>query len=321
MNELHYDIISDIHGRFDKLADLMERMGYQPAGEDFIPPAGHKALFLGDLIDTKPGHPLPGGVRATLRAVKAMCDAGHALCLMGNHELNAICYHTMGPNREHLRVHGSRNKKTHQGTLDDFPDHADPAGEWRTQWMPWLKALPLFLDLGGLRAIHACWHPGYLAGLEGKSLADDGFLLACADKRTPEGEAIEALLKGIEVPLPDPHFFTDHTGTKRKQFRARWWEVPGDDIHCRDLVFPASEQIAEVPVDPAARRLFSPYPADAPPVFFGHYFKPADSPVQSERHNVACLDHSAATGGPLVAYRWKGEARINPAHYIVSHEA
>ncbi len=55
MNELHYDIISDIHGRFDKLAALMERMGYQPAGEGFIPPTGHKALFLGDLIDTKPG--------------------------------------------------------------------------------------------------------------------------------------------------------------------------------------------------------------------------------------------------------------------------
>ncbi len=320
MNEFHYDIISDIHGRFDKLAALMERMGYQSAGEGFIPPAGHKALFLGDLIDPKPGHAFPGGVRATLRAVKAMIDAGHAHCLMGNHELNAICYHTMGPNGEHLRVQGSRNRKTHQGTLDDFPGHADPAGEWRTLWMPWLKALPLFLDLGGLRAIHACWHPGYLAALEGKSLADDGFLLACADKRTPEGEAIEALLKGIEVPLPDPHFFTDHTGTKRKQFRARWWEVPGDDIRCRDLVFPASEQIAKVPVDPAARSLFSPYPADAPPVFFGHYFKPADSPAHPERHNVACLDHSAATGGPLVAYRWKGEARINPKHYI-THES
>ena len=317
MKELiHYDIIADIHGRFDKLAALMERMGYQSVGKGFIPPAGHKALFLGDLIDPKPGHALPGGVRATLHAVKAMCDAGHALCLMGNHELNAICYHTMGPNGEHLRIQGSRNKKTHQGTLDDFPDHADSFGEWRTLWMPWLKALPFFLDLGGLRAIHACWHPGYLAALEGKSLADDGFLLACADKRTPEGEAIEALLKGIEVPLPDPHLFTDHSGTKRKQFRARWWEIPGDDIHCRDLVFPASEQIAEVPVAPAARSLFSPYPADAPPVFFGHYFKPADSPFHPERHNVVCLDHSAAACGPLVAYRWKGEASINPEHYI-----
>ena len=105
MNDLiHYDIIADIHGRFDKLTALMERLGYQTNGEGFIPPAGHRALFLGDLIDTKPGHPFPGGVRATLRAVKAMCDRGDALCLMGNHELNAICFHTNGPDGEWLRI-------------------------------------------------------------------------------------------------------------------------------------------------------------------------------------------------------------------------
>jgi hypothetical protein len=62
--------------------------------------------------------------------------------------------------------------------------------------------------------------------------------------------------------------------------------------------------------------MFSPYPPDERPVFFGHYFKPADSPAHPERHNVACLDYSAATGGPLVAYRWKGEASINPEHYV-----
>ena len=318
MNDLlHYDIIADIHGRFDKLAALMERMGYENDGVGFIQPAGHRALFLGDLIDPKPGHPFPGGVRATLQAVKAMCDAGHALCLMGNHELNAILYHTNGPGGEPLKENNARNARTHQGTLDDFPDHADSASEWRTVWLPWLKTLPLSLDLGGFRAVHACWHPTFLALLAGRSLADDRFLLTCADTSKPENEAIEAVLKGIEVPLPDGHFFTDHTGTKRRQFRARWWEAPGDDIFCSELVFPASDQISEVPVDPAARAMFSPYPGDDRPVFFGHYFKPADSPAHPERHNVACLDHSAATGGPLVAYRWKGESSINPEHYVL----
>ena len=124
------------------------------------------------------------------------------------------------------------------------------------------------------------------------------------------------LLKGIEVPLPAGRFFTDHTGTQRGQFRARWWETPGDDILCRDLVFPISDQIGAVPVDPAARHMFSPYPADARPVFFGHYLKPGTSPLQPERHNVACLDHSGATDGPLVAYRWQGEASIKPQHYL-----
>jgi hypothetical protein len=317
MNDLiHYDIIADIHGRFDKLAALMARMGYERDGVGFIPPAGHRSLFLGDLIDTKPGHPYPGGVCATLRAVKAMCDRGDALCLMGNHEWNAILFHTTDADGEPLKSNGSRNTRTHQGTLDDFPDHADPASEWRTVWLPWFKTLPISLDLGGFRAVHACWHAELLEILEGKSLGDDGFLLACTDKSTPDYRAIEAVLKGIEVPLPPGHSFTDHTGTERFQFRARWWEAPAAEVTCSDIVFPASEQIKPLPVTPAARAMFCPYPPDDRPVFFGHYFKPADSPTHPERHNVACLDHSAATGGPLVAYRWKGEANINPEHYI-----
>jgi hypothetical protein len=92
----------------------------------------------------------------------------------------------------------------HQGTLDDFPDFKNPAGEWRTVWIPWFKRLPIFLDLGGLRAVHACWHPQHIARLAGRTLEDDDFLHAAADKATPEGEAIEAVLKGIEVPLPVP---------------------------------------------------------------------------------------------------------------------
>ena len=316
----HYDIIADVHGRHDKLVALMARLGYDHDGIGFVPPAGRQALFLGDLIDTKPGHELAGGVRATLHAVKAMHGRGHALVLMGNHELNAVCYHTRGTTTEWLRNHGEKNEAMHQGTLDDFPGHQNPASEWRTVWMPWLKRLPMFLDLGGIRAVHACWHPEHLALLEGKTLEDDDFLHAAANKATPEGEAIEAILKGIEVPLPEPHGFHDHTGTWRTDIRARWWEAPADGIYCRDLVFPADDQIKDWPVPPAAAAMFQPYLEDAPPVFVGHYFKPADSPLQPERHNIAVLDHSAATGGPLVAYRWNGEQEITPQNYI-THEA
>ena len=94
---IRYDIIGDVHGRFDKLADLMDHLGYGREGDCFIPPAGHRALFLGDLIDPKPGYAMPGGVSATLRAVKEICDRGDALCLIGNHEFNAVCYHNAAP--------------------------------------------------------------------------------------------------------------------------------------------------------------------------------------------------------------------------------
>lgn len=50
----HYDIIGDIHGLFDKISAPMEQMAYARDGDGFVPPAGHKALFLGDLIDPKP---------------------------------------------------------------------------------------------------------------------------------------------------------------------------------------------------------------------------------------------------------------------------
>jgi hypothetical protein len=312
----HYDIIADIHGRFDKLSTLMERLGYEPAAEGFVPPAGHKALFLGDLIDPKPDHALPGGVRATLRAAKAMCDAGHALCLMGNHELNALYYHSKVSDGRWMRHHGDKNVKMHEGTLADFPDYLEPTGEWLTVWMPWLKRLPLFLDLGGLRAVHATWHPEMIDRLAGSDLNDPDFFFACADKRNPMGEAVEILLKGIEVPLPRPHSYVDHTGTVRFNFRARWWEAPLESAVCSDLVFPPNPEIKRWPAAAESIPLFLPYDPAAPPVFFGHYFKEADSPLHPERHNVACLDHSAAKEGPLVAYRWKGEASINPGHYV-----
>jgi hypothetical protein len=317
MSQLHYDIIADIHGRFDKLSALMKRLGYAKNGVGFIPPAGHKALFLGDLIDPKPGHPSPGGVRATLCAVKAMCDRGDALCLMGNHEFNAICFHTKNHDGKWLRIRGKGNLLNHQGTLEDFPDHDDPASEWREVWLPWMKSLPVALDLGGLRAVHACWHPAYLPVLLAGSFHDDDFLIASADPSSPEGAAVEAVLKGIEVPLPNGHSFLVHAGFTKYHIRARWWEVPPAGVRCDEIVFPKNrDRVPAEAVDPKALEIIVPYPADAPPVFFGHYFKSADSPAHPERHNVACLDHSAATSGPLVAYRWNGEARINPEHYV-----
>jgi hypothetical protein len=177
----------------------------------------------------------------------------------------------------------------------------------------------MFLDLGGIRAVHACWHPQHIALLAGRTLEDDDFLHAAADKATPEGLAIEAVLKGIEVPLPAGSRFADHTDTFRNNFRARWWEAPAEGVFCRDLVFPANDAIPALPIAPEAAAMFQPYPEDAPPVFVGHYYKPADSPLLPERHNVAVLDHSAAKDGPLVAYRWNGETTINPNHFL-THE-
>ena len=45
------DVIGDIHGYADKLVGLLQQLGYAHNGQHFVPPAGHRALFIGDLID------------------------------------------------------------------------------------------------------------------------------------------------------------------------------------------------------------------------------------------------------------------------------
>lgn len=77
--ELHgpFDLIGDIHGCCEELRELLTRLGYGPNGE---PPAGRRAVFLGDLVDRGPDS---AGV---LRLVMNMVRAGAALWVVGNHD-------------------------------------------------------------------------------------------------------------------------------------------------------------------------------------------------------------------------------------------
>ncbi|RYD21668.1 MAG: hypothetical protein EOP88_10570 [Verrucomicrobiaceae bacterium] len=180
-----------------------------------------------------------------------------------------------------------------------------------------MMRLPFYLDLGGIRAVHATWYPELVARVEGRSLEDGAFFLAGATPRTPEGEALEVLLRGLSIPLPQGTSFLDHSASPRTRIRARWWESASEGVGYDALIFPANPDLPALPVDAQALALIPGYPEDAPPVFFGHYLKAADSPLAPERHNVACLDHGGGSHGPLVAYRWNGERHIRPEGYVV----
>ncbi len=317
-SQTHYDIIGDIHGQYHKLKALMECLGYKSHELGFSPPEGHQAIFLGDLIDPKPGFTTQGGVKSTLEAVKAMCDRGDAQCIMGNHELNAIYYHSKGDDDEWLRERSPKNVKMHKGTLDDFPCYGEQESDWQQIWMPWMKALPFYLEEDGFRVIHASWHPELIKRLNGRDHSCPDFFQAAADPSTPEGEAMEILLKGVEIKLPDGVKFKDHTDSPRYHIRVRWWELPASGITYDQLVYPANPAIPSEPVREESFDEIQGYGISEPPVFFGHYLKPAINPPAPERNNVACLDYSAAKSGPLVAYRWQGEEEINPHHYVCS---
>jgi len=85
-----FDIIGDVHGCFDELRRLLERLGYEVSegggayGLDARHPAGRKAVFLGDLVDRGPK------IAEVLRLVMSMSEAGSALCVPGNHDVKLM---------------------------------------------------------------------------------------------------------------------------------------------------------------------------------------------------------------------------------------
>jgi protein phosphatase len=83
-----FDIIGDVHGCYDELVQLLTTLGYriELTGESInvAPPAGRKAIFLGDLNDRGPK------VVEVLRLVMAMVKAGTGMCLPGNHDAKLL---------------------------------------------------------------------------------------------------------------------------------------------------------------------------------------------------------------------------------------
>ena len=82
------DIIGDVHGCFEELRDLLSQLGYEVIQENgsyrATPPAGRKAVFVGDLVDRGPLIP------SVLRLVMSMVEAGTAICVPGNHDMKLV---------------------------------------------------------------------------------------------------------------------------------------------------------------------------------------------------------------------------------------
>ncbi len=83
-----FDIIGDVHGCAEELEALLVRLGYALSWSNengerrcrATPPAGRKAIFVGDIVDRGPR------VADALRIVMDMVEDGHAFCVIGNHE-------------------------------------------------------------------------------------------------------------------------------------------------------------------------------------------------------------------------------------------
>lgn len=301
-----YDVIGDVHGHHDALVELLERMDYARRG-DYFAHADRTAVFVGDLVDRGPKIP------ETVDLVRRMVDAGAARICMGNHEFNAIAWQIRDPDhpRRFLRPHDDKKLKQHVETLRQFTSRElDDA-------VAWFRTIPRWLDLDGIRVVHACWDPPLMERIaevapNGEPLSDE-FTSDATREGRPLFDAVEVVLKGRELWLPEGSSLADKDGHHRRKVRVRWFESPRDRTYA-DYAFPATKRCPEVPLDFRGEPVWDGYPADAPPVFFGHYWlTAAPAPLAS---NVACLDYSVAKGGKLCSYRWDGESTLDAARYV-----
>ena len=287
---MHYDIFGDIHGHADQMEILLQRCGYKRIRGIYQHPEGRKAIFVGDLIDRGTR------IRETLHQVRDMQQAGHAEVVMGNHEFNAISFHT--PHTEQggfFRDHTLAEIEQHIETLRQFKHYMQ---EW-DEFLAWFKELPLYLDKGHFRVVHACWDPAHIQWLQNNYRGmDKAFLKAANDKQDTSGvhRVVEETLKGKEYSLPEGYSFLDKEGVPRRECRIKWWLPASPNLTLGEYLFNCPEGLEN---EPAGTGHDAFHYADKVPVFFGHYWLKDKKPVQQSPYAI-CLDYSVAKNGMLV---------------------
>lgn len=306
-----HDIIGDVHGQADRLEALLEKLGYRQIKGAWRH-AERTAIFVGDLID-RGAHQV-----RTLQIVRNMVDAGSARATMGNHEFNAIAWATPDPSNEghHLRPRhgkkGAKNRKQHKAFLtdvgEDTPEHRE--------WIAWMTELPIWIEEPGFRVVHACWSPIHVEALRPYLRDKNQLTTEAIEHANRKGHtahaAIETLLKGEEVALPNGFDFTDGDGNTRREIRTKWWD-PRLTTYRTACVGLDPNLLPDQEI--ADRRSI---PAPDRPTFIGHYWLHPTSEFAPRSDRIACVDYSAGKGGPLVAYRFDGEVSLSANKFVAA---
>ncbi len=306
-----YDVIGDVHGQGAKLRALLARLGYVERAGHWRSPEGRQAAFVGDLVDRGPEQ------LAVLDTVRRMVDDGCARLVLGNHEFNALGYATRHPDTGgFLRPRCDKNRRQHGRFLAEVGEDSARHREW----VHWFRQHPLALDLGGIRVVHAWWDDAAIGTVEAarggadRPLSDD-IIVRCYKDRLLK-DARKLLTCGVEWELPEGAWIEDKEGHKHPDARLAVWRHWAERLREIAIVPAGSEDAVPDIGIPDEHRIG---PIDGKPILFGHHW--FSEPVKLETPKVACVDWSAGAGGPLVAYRWDGEAELSDDHFVAVGEA
>lgn len=301
-----YDIIGDVHGEASLLKKLLQKMGYEKTNGSYSHP-DRKAIFVGDFINRGPE------IRKTIRIVRAMVENGNALAILGNHEINAIIYHTKDKQGALLVKKPSKYYLSLYKTINEFSLNSQ---EWKDT-LRWMRTLPLSLDLGHIRVVHACWeekaiqtaNASYTEGKFAKRVFRKVYKKSDADIT----KSVWLLTKGLNLKMPSDLHIRNNKGVMPRSFRIEWWEDPKGKTF-NGLSFESKFTLPDYTIPPEILPEVYPYSPDAPPLFFGHYCR-GKGPILI-KDNICCVDSCVTGTGNLTAYRWNGEKVLSAKNII-----
>ena len=223
------DVVGDVHGELDALLDLLRHLGYDEHG---LHPEGRRISFLGDLTDRGPDSP---GVVAL---VHSLIESGRAQCVLGNHDLNILLGRRKYDNAWYF---GEEFRQ--DGFL--VPQALADQGI-RDKVNALFGTLPLALERGDVRVVHACWHPSMIETARTEtSVAEfcekQRHLIEDDQKSRPNLDEcdrnlerqnrnpVKVLTSGLERRSAKPFLAG---GKMRLEERVDWWEDYGDPQMC-----------------------------------------------------------------------------------------
>lgn len=152
-----FDIVGDVHGCFDELSELLNKLGWDVSSNPTVEgmtyrvshPEGRKLVFLGDLVDRGPR--VPEVLRLAMDAVAQ----GSALCVPGNHDVKLV-----------KALRGKRVTVRH-GLAQSLEQLDDETDEFRSRVMEFLDGLVSHFELDDGRLVVA--HAGMREEMQGRA--------------------------------------------------------------------------------------------------------------------------------------------------------
>jgi len=295
-----YDIIGDVHGYAQSLKNLLKELGYKKTDGSYSHPE-RKVIFTGDFINRGPQ------IRKTIRLIRTMVENGNAMAVLGNHEINAIIADIKDEKGNLLVTPPMKNFMSVLKTMKAFSGKKE---EWKSH-RNWMRTLPFFIELDGIRVIHACWSDTAVDYLKSNipqgKIKKDVFRKIYKNPDAELTKNIWLITKGLQFKLPADLRIQNNKGVSPRSFRIRWWENPKGKTF-EELSFESKFQLPGYTIPEQIMPETLPYPPEAPIVFFGHYCRFNGPHIITP--NICCVDSCITGSKVLTAYRWEGEPQL-----------